>query len=363
MGNCRYCGKPVGLFAKEHRECAAKHEEAPRRMQELAKSAFAQNDPPADLVTQLEEIAGEGYIAPETVRQTLAHAWCQEVSRVLSDGSLTVEEQLHLLLVRTRYGLTTRELQSDGAYQRAGKAAILSDILTSNLDRLDKDLATLTEEGLVRPEEGRAMLADAWGVAVGKFLEDDCLAPHEEQLLDRIRERYSLTHDELDRAGADTRFFKALTIRDALEGKLPQRVAFAGMIPFNLQKSESLVWVFQDVKYYEYRSSTHYEATSRGVSIRIARGVYYRVGAFKGHPVHEQHQVLADAGILGLTNKHLYFSGATEHFRVPYDKVVEFQPFSDGLGIQRDAATAKPQLFETGDGWFAYNLVINLARR
>jgi len=36
-------------------------------------------------------------------------------------------------------------------------------------------------------------------------------------------------------------------------------------------------------------------------------------------------------------------------------------PYSDGIGIHRDAASAKPQIFVTGDGWFTYNLVVNLA--
>ena len=34
----------------------------------------------------------------------------------------------------------------------------------------------------------------------------------------------------------------------------------------------------------------------------------------------------------------------------------------DGIGVMRDAQTAKPQEFRTSDGWFIYNLVTNLAR-
>jgi hypothetical protein len=37
-------------------------------------------------------------------------------------------------------------------------------------------------------------------------------------------------------------------------------------------------------------------------------------------------------------------------------KIEMIQPFQDGVGIQRDAQTAPPQLFITGDGWFTYNL-------
>ena len=34
----------------------------------------------------------------------------------------------------------------------------------------------------------------------------------------------------------------------------------------------------------------------------------------------------------------------------------------DGFGIMRDAQTAKPQTFRTGDGWLPYKLVVDLAR-
>ena len=51
-----------------------------------------------------------------------------------------------------------------------------------------------------------------------------------------------------------------------------------------------------------------------------------------------------------------------KRFRIRYDKIVAFEPFSDGFGIMRDAQTAKPQTFQTGDGWSAYNLAANLAQ-
>ena len=40
-----------------------------------------------------------------------------------------------------------------------------------------------------------------------------------------------------------------------------------------------------------------------------------------------------------------------------------FLNYDDGFGIIRDAQTAKPQTFRTGDGWFAYNLAVNLSQQ
>ena len=45
-----------------------------------------------------------------------------------------------------------------------------------------------------------------------------------------------------------------------------------------------------------------------------------------------------------------------------YDRIVSFDPYDDGFGIMRDAQTAKPQAFRTGDGWFPYNLAVNLSQ-
>ena len=96
--------------------------------------------------------------------------------------------------------------------------------------------------------------------------------------------------------------------------------------------------------------------SSHGLSIRAARGLYYQPGAFRSRPIGREETVHADTGMLGLTTKHIYFADRRKRFRVRYDRMVAFEPFSDGFGIMRDAQTARPQTFRTGDGWFAYNL-------
>jgi len=67
--------------------------------------------------------------------------------------------------------------------------------------------------------------------------------------------------------------------------------------------------------------------------------------------------VYQDTGLLGFTTKLLYFSWPKKKFRVRYDGIVDFKPFNDVLGPMREAQTAKPQSFKTGDGCFAYYLL------
>ena len=42
--------------------------------------------------------------------------------------------------------------------------------------------------------------------------------------------------------------------------------------------------------------------------------------------------------------------------------IIDFEPFSHGFGLMRDAQTTKPQSFRTGGEWFVYNLATNLAQ-
>ena len=124
--------------------------------------------------------------------------------------------------------------------------------------------------------------------AVDMALDDHVISPEEERALGELQSHFGLSQHELDRNGAVERVIKGAIIRDVLQGEIPQRMSVSGPLPFNLQKSESLVWVFQDVDYYEEKTRTEYRGGSRGVSIRVMKGVYYRVGDFKGKRVQTQ---------------------------------------------------------------------------
>ena len=151
-------------------------------------------------------------------------------------------------------------------------------------------------------------------------------------------------------------------VRDVTRGVVPQRQRVSGTVPFNLMKSEQLVWVIQGVDYLETVVRRERRGTSHGVSIRVARGLYYSPRQFRSRPIEWEETVHADTGILGLTTKHIHFAGSRKRFRVRYDWIVAFDPYENGSGTMRDAQTAKPQAFRTKGGWSAYNLAANLAQ-
>lgn len=231
-----------------------------------------------------------------------------------------------------------------------------------DLKQLEGTIKQIASTSFVDNESLKSIVTLGWERAVDLAFDDGLLSEQEESTLSELKEHFSLSQRILDRNGSYSKLVKGAVLREIMEGNLPERMKVDGYLPFNLQKNEKIVWVFQNVNYYEEKTRTRYVGGSQGVSLRIAKGVYYRTGAFKGERVQTSETIHVDTGLLGVTNKHIYFAGPAKRFRIAFKKIVSFEPFSDGIGVQRDAQTAKPQSFQTGDGWFTFNLITNLAQ-
>lgn len=186
------------------------------------------------------------------------------------------------------------------------------------------------------------------------------LKPNKRDLL-AFADRLGITSEDLNVNDAFDRAVKAKILTDLSEGRKPV-ADIKGQMSFNLKKSDEVVYLFDSVGYLEERTHRSYVGESHGVSVRVMKGVYYRVGAFKGTPISTTQMEYVDSGLLLATTENLYFQGQRKSFRIPYPKIVSFTHYSDGIGLHRDAASAKPQIFVTGDGWFTCNLIENLAR-
>lgn len=247
-------------------------------------------------------------------------------------------------------------------WQKMVSRACASALADQDRESLVGDLEDLASSGYVHPERIREALIAGWEQAVETALDDHLITEEEEGHLAQFADRFHLSEDELDRNGARTSVIQGSVIREVVEGNLPQRQQAIGNVPFNLQKSETLVWVFDNVSYLEERVRRERVGGAQGASIRVMRGVYYHTGGFRSRTVETTVTQKLDVGLMGLTNKHIYFAGSSKKFRVAYNRIVTFDPYSDGIGIMREAQSARPQTFITGNGWFVYNLAVNLAQ-
>ena len=112
-------------------------------------------------------------------------------------------------------------------------------------------------------------------------------------------------------------------LRDILSGNIPTpQITIAGDFPFLLNKSEHLVWLFRNITLYQQKIQREYVGRSRGVSVRVMKGVYYRTGGFKGHPVETTVMQKIGSGSVCLTDKHIYFASPEKSLKIPYSKIL-----------------------------------------
>jgi len=199
----------------------------------------------------------------------------------------------------------------------------------SELHSLEKHLKEVAADCLVSDATLSQVIVKVWENVVDKAREEGFITVEEESNLLKLGNHFSLTQEDLDQNGAYSKLRKLAVLRDTSKGKIPDRTNGAVSLPFNLQKKESLVWLFRDVEYYEETATK------------------------EGH---------VDTGLLGITDKHIYFAGSQKTFRTSYNKILAFTEYGSGIGMQRDGAKTKKQFFKTGDGWFTYNLVINVSK-
>lgn len=234
--------------------------------------------------------------------------------------------------------------------------------MTNNedLSKFDETINIIAKESFIDENLKKSLLITGVENSIENAFDDGLLSEDEEKNIVNIIDFYNITQDELNKKGYFTKLKQGSILRNVMEGIMPEGINIQGQLPFNFQKNEKLIWIEQNVKYLETKNKTRYVGGSQGVSIRVAKGLYYRVGSFKGQRIQEEETNHVDTGLIAITNKHIYFGGSSKNFRIPYSKIVSFIPYSNGIGIQKDGVTAKPQTFVNGDSWFVYNLITNI---
>lgn len=72
-------------------------------------------------------------------------------------------------------------------------------------------------------------------------------------------------------------------------------------------------------------------------SIKIMKGVRYRVGTFKPQRITSEEWKQIDTGTMYLTNKRVIFLGQAKSLNIKLAKILSFTPYSDGVELTKDA--------------------------
>jgi hypothetical protein len=118
-----------------------------------------------------------------------------------------------------------------------------------------------------------------------------------------------------------------------------------GPVPgVNLKVGETIQACVPNTTLMEPRAVRRYQAGSRGVSIRVMKGLSFRVGGYAGQS--ESHEELRsiDVGTLVLTNERLLFVGSKRTTNIRLADLVTVEAYADALRISRQGK-AKPEFY------------------
>jgi len=368
MAICIYCNEKAGIFRNYHKNCQKQFEEGRKNILQIIR-AFSRNDEDIKgFQNRINIIAENSFIKGTELRNIIIEGIKNQFNTISIQVSSPINPFQKIFKIINELNIRN-EIEFDESYQEFNERLLeylsneLADKHFSNgIAEIEEFIKRNENEYFLNKQFLRKLLLKSLEKAINSFLEDGVITEDEEKAILDFKSHYNLTQEELSQYDTYKKLIQSLILRDIMNGILPDRVKIKDQVYFNLQKNEKLIWLYNDVDYYVDTVKRHYEGGHQGASIRIAKGFYYRVGGFKGRPVDTVEKKYFGKGILGFTNKHLYYFSYKTSFRVRYDKIVSVTPFSNGITILKDGVTAKPQTFIDGDGWFSYNLVRNLSQ-
>ncbi len=227
-------------------------------------------------------------------------------------------------------------------------------------DRFHTLVQEIAATSFIHDDELRTLAASGLSSMTETALDDGMLTQEEETRIATLAARFGVTSEDKVFHPAARRLKKVAILRDLDQGRAPNGATVTGTIGINLAKGESIIWLFDNVTAYKMRTKTSFQGRSQGMSFRIARGVYYRTGSFRGEPVKTQYMSEEGKGHLVLTTKAVMFSSPLRSLKLQAKKIIAIDPFSDGIALTRDGANPQPIIFKLDDPWFAANAIARL---
>ena len=354
---CKYCKKPAGFLSTKHKECEIKHKESLSVIKTNIKDRFITSvlNDYLELKQDLSDIISDGFVSDK------------EFDSVIFETALLVlnnEIEIDIFVFHNFIESITSDLRKSIISCDRYKT-YLTKFFNTYFDSLDIDVRVdnsyITLIKRIKSVDGMdSALYDCFTSfldnKISYFLEDNLIDDAEEAFLTDLIDDLSLReYPEFNQSKVYKRLVQCLILKDLKEGKEITRLQIQGL-PILLGKKEQVLWIDTSIEGSEEKTGKRYEGASKGVSIRICKGVYYRTAASKGYPVEYQYNKSLGIGSIVITNKHVYFLG-DKQVKLPYTKIISFEEYSDGITLIKDGVNPKPYTFVGIDAWFLINAI------
>ena len=363
---CKYCGLSAGLFSHAHKECEEKHKQGLAELLAYLNSYFNGTDNISRVLSKIKTSQTDNFLNQEDLETCCSQA----IKHYADIVRLPITKQ-HLQIVDVflnNIGISRTALNKTGALDVLGMRfyqGTLMSYFAENIPmgKVEKRVQIVTRLLPISSEQKEAAGLKALDKAANKYLSCGLITDSEQTHLDDFSMALRLPVNNLPASYKGSNIEKmqqASILRRIQRGMMPPQNRFT--VPIMLVSGEYIIWQYPDVTMYQEKITKEWVGRSSGWSYRVCKGVYYRTGGSKGHPVEHSSMENVGVGILVLTNKNIIFYSPQKSSKVPYKKLIGVTPYSDGVELQKDGANAKRQVFQGFDSWFMMNLlsVINI---
>ena len=305
----------------------------------------------------ISEVAARyGVYVQRRFRSQLSELYAAYLRHCLRDHAFSESDLAELNHLKLLFALSDRDIEeihnavATAVYRKSVDVAVADGRLD---DEERQCLAKLESDLRLSPSVTEKIYAEAANLHLQTFLDeavaDERLAPDEEQELEAIARSFGVTLDTdkpTDRVLARYRLYWLIE-----NGELP--IVDVGV---NLQKNEQCDFT-SEAEWYEYRTVTkRIRYAGPTARIRLARGVYWRMGDLSVQAVTEEHFALKDSGTIFVTDKRLILQGSRRNATSRLSSLINWEPFQNGIKI--DKTSGKPQFYLFDNGGDVMNLML-----
>lgn len=224
-----------------------------------------------------------------------------------------------------------------------------------------KDAITAaTADGIVSAEEANSIASlvgelglsletvmdskiDAYKAAFNAAMRDGDLSSEEMKALDDMRVALDIPEAMVEKTQNEIARLRMLSIIRG--GELPE-INAVGLVK---KRGEIVHWA-QPAGLIENKvTRKKWEGGSSGVSIRLMRGVTWRVGATRGHFVPVEETLMTSVGWLLISNQRTIFRGDRKSFQFDLDQLLEYGFYQDGMRITPERGATQTLRFTDGN--------------
>lgn len=364
MGACKYCGKDAGFFSHEHKECEEKHNQGVMTFEDGVRRYLKDTLKIHDLIGLVAKLKKENFLTDPDI--AISSAKCIDEYTKKSRWPFhshqldLVKDYLHVIGIP--YNSINVNASLDNLSQKMVRG-FLAEYFTGQ-KTLQRVLQISNQITSVLPLS-KAKLQDTYlymlNQAAENYMKDGLLTDDEQQKIDDYMNTLGISSTNLPakyQGSEISRMEQTKMLKQLQKGIMPQTIFCA---PILLGRDECVLWCYDGVTMWQEKVKREMVGSHSGFSFRVMKGVTYRTGGFKGHPVEHSYMDNAGTGSLYITNKHIIFHSSERSVKIPYKKIIGLNPYQDGMGVQQDGANAKKLIFQGFDCSFVMNVMSFIA--